>query len=194
MKMEDEIEEVKKSIIDNEKEHVVRILEEALSSIENNNIEKIKEISNETIHSASIHQDKVSINLAIVLYSSSKLMERVKNRSQLRGISALIKKMLQSLKEDKKERFEKELEGLIRLINNLDRKFAKYVEDVLSQAKVRKGAQIYRHGISLGQVADILDVSLWDLMSYIGNAKIVEDIESKIGPVERLKIAEETFK
>lgn len=181
-------------MIETEREHIIEVLNNTISAIEEKDMGKLKAMSNQTIHSASIYQDKISINLAIGIYSLSKMLDRSKGKMSARKINTMLEKMISSIKKKKDTEFEKELEGSLKLINHLDKKFDIYVEDVLSQAKVRKGANIYRHGISLGQVAEILDVSLWDLMSYLGNAKFDEESSSKIKAIDRLKTAEEVFK
>jgi len=181
-------------MIKREKEHMLKVLEDTKAAISDKDFGTLKALSNQTIHSASIYQDKISINLAIAIYSLSKTLDRSKGNMPTKKINSIIDKMIDAINKGKEKEFEKSLEGVLKLIEHLDKKFDVYVEDVLSQAKVRKGANIYRHGISLGQVADMLDISLWDLMSYLGNAKFDEESGSKIKAIDRLKIAEEIFK
>src|SRR3989344_1214890 len=59
-----------------EKEHVIRVLEETKEALRNDDVLKLKDLSNQTIHSASTEQDTDSITIAIVIYSLSKIIER----------------------------------------------------------------------------------------------------------------------
>ena len=59
-----------------EKEHVIKILEQAKQAIKKQDVIKLKDLSNKTIHSASIYQDPDNIAVAIILYSLSKIIER----------------------------------------------------------------------------------------------------------------------
>ena len=59
-----------------EKENVLRILEETKAAIKDNDSFKLKELSNQTIHTASITQDPDNIAVAVAVYSLSKIIER----------------------------------------------------------------------------------------------------------------------
>ena len=63
-----------------EKENVLRILEETKAAIRDNDSYKIKELSNQTIHTASITQDPDNIAVAVAVYSISKIVERKEYR------------------------------------------------------------------------------------------------------------------
>src|SRR4030066_2122978 len=59
-----------------EKENVLRILQETKTAMSNNDSVKLKELSNQTIHTASITQDPDNIAVAVAVYSLSKIVER----------------------------------------------------------------------------------------------------------------------
>ena len=59
-----------------EQEHIIHTLKEAKRALKIRDAVKIKELSNQTIHSASIYQDPDNIAIAVVLYALSKLVER----------------------------------------------------------------------------------------------------------------------
>ena len=52
-----------------EEENVLRILKETKKALVNNNPVKLKEMSNHTIHTASITQDMDNIAVAVIVYS-----------------------------------------------------------------------------------------------------------------------------
>jgi len=59
-----------------EKEHVISVLEQTKNALTSSDVFKLKELSNQTIHTASTEQDTDSITLAILIYSLSKVVER----------------------------------------------------------------------------------------------------------------------
>src|SRR4030043_606598 len=59
-----------------EKDNVLRILQETKAAVRDNNSILLKDLSNQTIHTASITQDADNIAVAVVVYSLSKIVER----------------------------------------------------------------------------------------------------------------------
>ena len=53
---------------------------------------------------------------------------------------------------------------------------------------------MYEHGISLGQVADALGVSMWELMDYIGKTRIVDKFGSETDIKQKLEFTRGLFK
>ena len=63
-----------------EKENVIDILEKTKSAVEREDILLLKDLSNRTIHTASIYADSDNIAVAVAVYSLSKILERKKYR------------------------------------------------------------------------------------------------------------------
>ena len=66
---------------------------------------------------------------------------------------------------------------------------------VINKAKINKGSRIYEHGISIGRTSDLMGISQWELMSYVGKTNI-EDIgeTQKVTSVrKRIAIAKQLF-
>ena len=67
-----------------------------------------------------------------------------------------------------------------------------YIEQVINQAEVRKGSELYKHGLSIARVCELMGVSHWELMSYVGKTKIADygtetfDIRKRIDFVRSL--------
>ena len=57
----------------------------------------------------------------------------------------------------------------------------------------KPGAHSFEHGISLGQTAQLLGISQWELMKYIGHTKITEGVTEKVSVRTRLKYVDELF-
>jgi hypothetical protein len=59
-----------------ERENVIYILGKTREAIKYENIALIRELSNRTIHSASIYSDTDNIAVAVIVYVISKILER----------------------------------------------------------------------------------------------------------------------
>ena len=76
-----------------EKENVLRILEETKQALKNNDAFKLKELSNQTVHTASMSQDSDNITITVIVYSLSKIIERTEYKT-LQGWNSFYKTIL----------------------------------------------------------------------------------------------------
>ena len=60
-----------------EKENVLRILKEAKQALKRRDVVKARNLSNQTINTASLTHDPDNIAVAVMIYSLSKIFERV---------------------------------------------------------------------------------------------------------------------
>ena len=187
----------------NEKEehlHVIEILEKTKSAVLSNDVLKLDELSNQTIHSASVEQDSSSIAIAVIVYSLSKIIERRQNEN-FKGCDAFCKsvltlfdKAIKSSKSDDKIGFTLSLNEINSSINKLSPDAKSYVRDVFNKARINKASKIYEHGISMEQTAKLLGVTLYELSSYAGQKSFVhEEYNKGVSIKERIKLAEEIF-
>ncbi|MEM1535180.1 MAG: hypothetical protein QXE64_02510 [Candidatus Pacearchaeota archaeon] len=183
-----------------EPEHLLKIFENLRQYIKEENAQKIKELSNFTIHSASIYQDTESISMAVIIYAISKIMERPKYREYsdwpvfFESIKKSIDGCYYALKQNKFEDFRKGLVEITKSIEKLSGHLRAYVEQIFRKARINKGSRIYEHGISFGQTAEILGITPWELAEYIGQTGIANVPLTITKPIfERIKIARELF-
>ena len=173
------------------KEDLISILNEAMNALERKDTFLLKEVSNHIVHCSSIFQTPETVKTAVVIYALSKIQER--------GI-IINPEVINRLNEGKKA-IEKEdtltylkvLETIFKDIAKLDAKLNLYVQQVISEAKIKKATKIYEHGISLAQTAEVAGTSLWDLMDYIGKTKISEQTTDAVSVKKRLQTARELF-
>jgi predicted HTH domain antitoxin len=184
-----------------EKGHIINILKQTKIAIRNKDIIKLKDLSNQTIHSASINQDEVSITLAVILYSISKIIERTsyKNYPQFKecclSIEFGINKALTFLEKDAEENFARELQNIIKELEKTGGNLKKHIENVFRKARINKASRLYEHGISLEKTSKLLGISIFELAEYSGNTGIPEVNLNITMPIkERIKLAEEIFK
>ena len=182
------------------KKDILDVIKDSLIAVSNNNIKKLSEISNHTIHDATLIQDPNTISIAVITYSLSKVYE--KNQYQQykdwhkfhTNIILLLKKARKNLQSNNIYVYKQDIKQILASISRLEKKFSIFITHVINQARIKKGSKIYEHGISIGRTAKLLNITPWDLMTYIGATKIT-DIDPLITkPVkERLEIARNLF-
>ena len=82
---------------------------------------QLRELSNHTIHNASVFQDEDSISVAILVYSLSKIIERMKD-IDYNFILRLLEKANDALKKYKFNKFRKTIKRLFSFISSMDNK------------------------------------------------------------------------
>ncbi|MBS3065503.1 hypothetical protein J4229_00430 [Candidatus Pacearchaeota archaeon] len=158
--------------------HLIEVIENVRKSIKSEDVLKLGELSNQTLHSLSTHQDTGNITMAVIVYTLSKLIER-KNSLKIRNWNVFIKKIdlqfvlaIDALKEDNAEKYENSMEMARKTISSTSLNIRPYIQDIIRKASINKASKIYEHGISLGQTAKILGITEWELSEYAGQTKI----------------------
>ena len=184
-----------------ERNHILNILVNVRKAVERKDYIKIKNLSNQVVHHASIHQDPDVISIAVIIYSLSKLIERdnykiEKNwREFYNSYCRNIREMIIALRNREIEEFRIKVRLNRELIDQLSGKLKIYINDVFRKAKINKASRIYEHGISMEITAKILGISLWELAEYVGKTGISDvNLGVTILVKERIKLAEEIFK
>lgn len=173
------------------KKDLLSILNDALNYIKTGQISEIKELSNHTIHNASIFQDQDSISVAVIMYAISKIFER-DNRID----PVIVEKIIDAKKLLENNRFEEyklKMKKIFELVSRKDSKIGKYIEEVIEQAQIKKSSRIYEHGISMAQAASLLGISQWELMNYIGKTTIVDMFKEPVNINSRIKFVRTLF-
>jgi hypothetical protein len=182
-----------------EGDNILRILKETLEALKNDNPAPLKDLSDQTLHSASTG-DADNIAVAVVIYSLGKILSRQDYRT-LKGWSIFQSTIISSLKcsindleQGNEDKFRKDFVFIRNAINKLSGKLKTYIEDVFKKAEIAKASRIYEHGVSLGKTAEMLGVSMYDLQSYTGQTGISEvSLNQTIDAKTRIKMLEELF-
>jgi hypothetical protein len=183
-----------------EVDNILRILREMVIAMNENDAGKIKNLSNETIHSATISQDPDNIIVAVFVYSIGKVFERESYRG-LEGwdkfyetLKKNIDLAIKHLEKNELDNFRTAVGKIRNSLNSIDGYLGSYVKDVFRKAEINKAFKMYEHGLSAEKTAELLGVSLWDMASYIGQSTISEAHASETLPInKRIKIAEDIF-
>ena len=188
-------------LIMQEKENVLRILQEARAAIRDNDSIKLKELSNQTIHTASITQDADNIVVAVVVYSLSKIVER-KEYTNFSGwkefykmIMLCIDNSINAIKKNDDKKLKDSLMQIRKAVSNLSGRLKSYIQDVFRKAEINKASKIYEHGISMEKTASLLGITMFELANYAGQKLDGEVSLSKTIDIKsRIKTAMEMFK
>jgi hypothetical protein len=183
-----------------EAKHIAEVLEATKQALTSQDSIKLKELSNQTIHCASIEQDNGSIMIAVLVYSLSKILERKENM-KIKNWNEFMKKIISYLSmatvaalEGNEIAYEQHLERARKTLNSLSINLKPYIQEVVRKASINKASKIYEHGISLGKTASLLGISEWELTDYIGQSKASESTFIRSMDVKkRIQIAMEFF-
>lgn len=166
---------------------------EILKVKEEKSVIELKELSNHTIHNASVFQDEDSVSIAVIVYALSKIIER-KEGEIPKNITEIIETAMDCLQKNQLEDYRRTIKSLIREISKIDAKLKLYISEVIEQGEIKKSSKLYEHGISIAQSAEVLGVSQWDLMNYIGKTKIADSAYEKTDIASRIKFARSLFR
>jgi hypothetical protein len=184
-----------------EKENILRILQETKAAIGNNDSVKLKELSNQTNNTASLTQDPENIAVAVAVYSISKVIERTEYRTFAgwkdfyKAILSAVDNSINAIKKNDDKKLSDNLVSIRQSVSKLSGRLKDYIQDVFRKAEINKASKIYEHGISMERTASLLGITIWELANYAGQrADFSEDKSEKtISTKDRIKLAMEIF-
>ncbi|MCX8147151.1 MAG: hypothetical protein N3D84_01650 [Candidatus Woesearchaeota archaeon] len=181
-------------MIDIIKRDIIEVLREVIVLLKEEEYGEVKELSNHVIHNAAIFQDQDSLSVAVAVYAISKIIERslLKSDDIRSKVIDILQEAVEYLEEDDVENYRKTIKKLFKVISETDERMRMFIQDVLVQAEIKKGSKIYEHGISMARAAEILGITQWELMDFIGKTKVSEQ-EIPFNIEERLKFARSLF-
>lgn len=160
---------------------------------EDSDIFEIKELSNHVIHNASIFQDEDSISVAVLIYSLSKIIERKQKELDYNKIISMLNSCIANLKNGSDEGFSKSIKNIFNFIKTMDERLKLYIHEVINQAQIKKGCKLCEHGISIARASEVLGISQWELMHYVGKTTLIDQYSEPVNVSKRLKIARGLF-
>ena len=182
-------------MIDIVKRDVIAVLSELASILKTKDdadFVEIKELSNHIIHNASVFQDEDSISVAVLIYSLSKILDR--NHDLDYGkILAMVNSALANLKNGNEDSYRKSIMNIFNFIKTIDKKIGLYVNEVINQAQIKKGCKLCEHGVSVARASEVMGISQWELMHYLGKTNVADRYDKPVNAAKRLKIARGIF-
>jgi len=171
---------------------IISAIDEVIGAISKKDYIRISEISNHTIHDASIFQDDDSLTLAVLLYALSKVMQAcIVAQEECPLVAPSLIKAKEALLEDDENSYRTETKNILRKIVKEDSQLKFYIQDVINRAKIKKASKMHEHGISIARTAELLGISQWELQTYIG--KLTGRSFDGGSTLQRLKKARELF-
>lgn len=183
-----------------ERENLLRILKESRQAIKEHDLMKIRDLSNQTVHSASIASDTDSILVAVIIYSLGKIIERTEYGSKecdtiCKFSITELQNAENALKKSDEKTFRTSLESIMNFVSKLSPDLKRDVQDILRKASINKASKIYEHGISMEQTAKLLGITMYELASYAGQKESADVPLAKTQSVkDRINLAMEMFK
>ncbi|MEM2090060.1 MAG: hypothetical protein QXL88_03185 [Candidatus Pacearchaeota archaeon] len=184
-----------------EKKNVLKVLRNAKKAIKERDIVLLKNMSNRTIHSASIYKDPDAVMLAVTIYTLSKILERQNYReypewrSFIRACLKFLDRAIKALEQDNVEAFREQMINIRKETEKISSKLKTYILEVFRKAAINKASRIYEHGISRAETARLLGITQWELAEYVGLTGIADIDLSITLPIEkRIKLAESLFR
>lgn len=172
---------------------VLNELAEILKVKEEIDTVQIKELGNHVIHNASVFQDEDSVSVAILIYSLSKIIERKQKDLDYSKVLDMIRSCIVNLNNNDDISFRKSAQRIFSFIRAIDEKLRLYISEVINQARIKKGCKLCEHGISTARAAEVLGISQWELMHYLGKTTLIDKFSEPINASKRLKIARRLF-
>ncbi len=175
------------------KEDILSVLKKVIEALKKEDYAALTELSNHTIHDASIFQEDDPLTLAVLLYALSKCIARSIERKQpAPAVASALQKAHDALENDDDNAYRAVVKNMLREIGEYDAQLKLYIQEVIEQARIKKASKIYEHGISIARTAELLGLSQWELQSYIGKT-VVDVPQDGMRIAERLRRARELF-
>ncbi len=176
------------------KQDILAVLKQAIQILKKEDYAQLKELSNHTIHNASIYQDNDSIFVAVIIYSIYKIAARcIGNTIPCKGMVKVVEEAVKNLEKDNEETYQKCMKDLLKIISESDERLKLYIEEVIKQAEVKKGSELYKHGLSIAKVCELMGISHWELMSYVGKTRIADYGKETFDIRKRMDFARSIF-
>ena len=178
------------------KKDIIEVLDRLVGILkvkEDSDIAEMKELSNHVIHNASVFQEADSISIAVLIYSLSKIIERKQKDLDYGKIMNMLNTGISNLKNGNDEGFNKSIKSVFSFIRTMDERLGLYRHEVINQARIKKGCKLCEHGISIARAAEVLGISQWELMHYVGKTTLVDQFSEPVNVSKRLKIARGLF-
>ncbi len=191
------MEEIKKEEI----AHLQEVLRTAQVALIRKDSIKLKELSDQTIHTTSIYQYRGLITITIIIYTLSKMTER-QDYKRIKNWSSFVKKInkefsitIVALKRNNLSLYDNSISNARKILESTSREFKQYIREVLTKAAINKGGKIYEHGLSLEKTSHLLGISQWELNEYAGTTmgKTSAKLSSTIKVKDRARMALEFF-
>jgi hypothetical protein len=180
-------------------QNAVFVLEQAKQALLVNNFVKLKDLSNQTIHSSCFYQDAGSITTGVLIYTLSKLLERQDHKrikfwnQSVKKIISYFELAISALKNNNIIIYQKHMLQARKTLESISGNLKPYIQQVLKKAAINKAGKLHEHGISIEQTSRLLGISQWEVAEYTGQKQNDIVQTQTISVKQRAKMAMEFF-
>jgi hypothetical protein len=177
------------------KKDILAVLKKAMVLIRKRDYAGLTEISNHTIHTASVVQDEDSLSIAVLILTLAKVIEKCASKGMTcpAFVMSNLKKAEQGLHKHNDKQFRSAIKNLMHALQTLDKKVKLYIAEVVDRAKIKKGGKLNAHGVSAQRAAAMLGISSWELLEYLGKTNLPTEGLPSTGGMTRLRLARKIF-
>lgn len=174
---------------------ILAILQETIATLRKKEYAELKVISDHTIHNASIFQDQDSLSVAVLVYALYKILVRESEMDKVNcnQVIAILDDAYRHLQQNDVDRYRDIIRQLFKLVSETHEHIHLYIREVVDQAQIKKGSKLFEHGLSLARAAELLGISRWELMQYVGKTRLAEQIVGGVDVRDRLHYARKIF-
>ncbi len=185
---------------EDERKNILLILRNTRKALKTEDALLLRDMSNRTIHGASIYKDPASVVIAVTVYALGKIIERRDYKQHkdwqifLSRVSKDINEAIGHLEKKKIKEFHNDMQNIRKAVNAISGHLKLYIKDVFRMAQINKASRIYEHGISRTETARLLGITQFELAEYIGKTGIADVSLSLTKSIkERIKFARGLF-
>ncbi|MBI2580245.1 hypothetical protein HYV85_00365, partial [Candidatus Woesearchaeota archaeon] len=131
------------------------------------------------------------LGIAVLMYALSKTME--KGRLDVDEVEKLLSKAKSALEAFNSDEHRLAVKLALKKISEADSRLKIFVSNVIEQAQLKKGCRICMHGVSVARTANILGISRWELMQYLGRTTFHDEVAETVSVQDRLAFARRLF-
>ncbi|MFT4303113.1 MAG: hypothetical protein ACMXYG_00990 [Candidatus Woesearchaeota archaeon] len=176
------------------RDNILIVLKEVKQILCSNNVivSELKRLSNSLLEDISLMHDSDSISISVLTHSLYKILSK-DSRLDTSSLCEHIGEAINSI--DDETVFRIKIKKLFDHIKKYDKDLGVTILQTIKHAQVKKGLKIYEHGLSIGKASEIMGVSRWDILDYVGNFKI-DDADSfgRVDAKARINFARGLFR
>lgn len=162
------------------RKRIIDVLGRTRLAFKNFDARELINLSDMTLHFAGIQQDPHSITIAVAVHTLAKIIQRRKYQESrlwkncFNTILDDLKKAREALEKEDEKGYEAFMKNVLKSSGKIDKRLSKHIIEVIEAAKIKKGSEVYRQGISVGRAAELMGITPWELRDYIGHTKIAD--------------------
>lgn len=177
------------------KKEILGILSKTITILEvreEEDMEELKELSDHAVEGVALHKDLDLISVTVLVYSLYKIAKCIPPKEHQEVLKEL-KFAKDALGQGNLGKYNKGIKSLYGAVRKCNAKVKEHLQDIMTAAKIKKGAVLLQKGLSLGQAAGLMGLSNWDLQHYAGKTIALEQHREAVPAKKRMAAALKIF-